>query len=1400
MTLRDLLNSVTSTASNAGRAVASTAGNFASHAYEAIPGGGVLNNYRTIAQSPQLQQQINTQAQRVSNAVTSNPIVRQIAATPIVSPAYTPPPLKPFVPTVGQFTQGRIVKPLVGAYQGAVNTFKPNQTIPQRVGSAVSTGMNIAQLTPEMMAANAGGFGVYEGAKAAIKAARTGGNPGQEFAAGYSGNRSVGAGEAVTDNPMIAGALNLGELPAMMLGGHAKAKIGEANVARSLQGISPNAFKIHPEDQKVLTDIIGKIQSGGKASPAELKDLQNLTEHYLGGKYVFAPTKKIAQAFDYVLAKQNGGIPGQLPKMGITGEPLSSEGTVTSQGVKTASLPTETEIKNRAEVNAGRPDLYTQRQTKLNPNMDIRSSEFPQNTGIREQRSNQPQLPELSSPFENASSTGTMPGEQRMGLPNSGQTLESRMTTPESRQPNGKNSYDQIISNGKKEIGRLKDEPGKTIKQLGDELYTQWVDRYNPITKVVKKVEDYSKSKGFMIRPEVNPKFQLRRFSGMGGIAEQRFNQELKPVLDDMTKAKIDKSDMDLYLKSRRDINLAQRGIYGSDAGVAQERIQALKAKYGDSLDQYAQKLYSYQSQGFKELADSGFFTPDVAKSIQDTNTDYVPFQRVMDQLDEYLGIPTKKLQQSANPISKIKGSDKQIYSPIESIIANTFKQRAAIEKNNVAKSIVGLQNVMPDLGFQKVAKSADDTIAVWENGQKAFYKVGKDIADTVKGMNEEQMNTFLKVLTVPASVLRQGATGRNPEFMLPNMIRDQFDAALNAKYGYVPVVDYIRGLSHLVKEDFGGGDALYKEWVNSGGSQSFGDLSGRKSIQNMFDDANQKKKLFGWLSDTLDTMGRYSETPTRLGLYARAKKVTGNTAIAAYESREGTMDFSRMGSKMKVANSLIPFLNVGIQGSNKIVRNLKENPGQFALKAGIYGIAPSLLTTLYNVTAYPQEYKEIPQYVKDSNFVIVTGRNKDGTVDYVTIPKGNVINYIANPVENFISYLANTNQESVKQMATQFLSSALPVIGDGTSLKEIGIKTIGENLPQAIKPITENLVNRSFYKYDPNKEQAKDIVPTYFNTKPPAERAYDFTPVMYKKIGAILNVSPLQVQNVMEGYLAAGAKVPAQIIENMSKLGNNEGVDQNQVPILRRFIQHTYPDSSQQITNNNERVGLFQNANASSGGDAQQGTVIKYKAPDNTNKTIDLTPPTKGQGIDAFSNQNWMYSKARAVYSAPISDSMKQEAYKKLGVDAKEVEYDYKATKSNDIKSQYAISQAKSLTHDQLIERLVSGRIDSVSGEKFASNGVIDAVAAKGLITDTEAKQLKKIDLDKSGKPKATKAKGGSNKFKSFKVAAVKRAAPSPIKIKSPQAVKLDSFKIAAPGTVKIKGPHVKKNPLFAT
>lgn len=151
--------------------------------------------------------------------------------------------------------------------------------------------------------------------------------------------------------------------------------------------------------------------------------------------------------------------------------------------------------------------------------------------------------------------------------------------------------------------------------------------------------------------------------------------------------------------------------------------------------------------------------------------------------------------------------------------------------------------------------------------------------------------------------------------------------------------------------------------------------------------------------------------------------------------------------------------------------------------------------------------------------------------------------------------------------------------------------------------------------------------------------------------------------------------------------------------------------------------------------------------------KIIKLTPPTAGTGIDAFTNQNWAVKKALEVYKADIPKEQKQAALKKLGVSG-DFEYADKASRSNDIKTQYLIS--KNLSHDQLLKKIVETRKPSMLGQVYSSDGVINALVDEGKITKAEGTILKKIDYTKDGKLKVNTGTG-----KKIKVSAsLKKAA----------------------------------------
>lgn len=155
--------------------------------------------------------------------------------------------------------------------------------------------------------------------------------------------------------------------------------------------------------------------------------------------------------------------------------------------------------------------------------------------------------------------------------------------------------------------------------------------------------------------------------------------------------------------------------------------------------------------------------------------------------------------------------------------------------------------------------------------------------------------------------------------------------------------------------------------------------------------------------------------------------------------------------------------------------------------------------------------------------------------------------------------------------------------------------------------------------------------------------------------------------------------------------------------------------------------------------------------------KTFDLAPPTKGTGIDAFVNSDWKITKAREAWNNQnLSPEDKKYIFEKMGVKAEDVRYDALAHHDVDISTQYIMS--KSPDKESLLNNIYTGRMESISGVIFATNGVIDNLVDEGLLTKDEAKQLKALKFDKNGQS-IGKSTSTGKKGKKLPKMAVKKA-----------------------------------------
>lgn len=271
--------------------------------------------------------------------------------------------------------------------------------------------------------------------------------------------------------------------------------------------------------------------------------------------------------------------------------------------------------------------------------------------------------------------------------------------------------------------------PRGRVAVWAEKIYQGFVNRFASIENITKRAQKL----GMTIRPGENPTLRARGYLGMGRKAESviedstyRITPEgkieitgegLRPILKDYEQTTVEKNtpvaeqDLKDYLIARRTIQDLQRPKYeGSEDFIAtpeqvkqsQTRIPELQSKYGDNIgtfDQTATRLYGYQKRVLHTLVEGGNLSEQQYREIIKRNPNYVPFDRIMDDIEGVTGVPKTKqpFTGARAPIRKIKGSQREIHDPIESVIKNTYRIMDAAERNTVARTIIGLQRAFPE-------------------------------------------------------------------------------------------------------------------------------------------------------------------------------------------------------------------------------------------------------------------------------------------------------------------------------------------------------------------------------------------------------------------------------------------------------------------------------------------------------------------------------------------------------------------------------------------------------------------------------------------------------------------------------------------------------------------------------
>jgi hypothetical protein len=346
-----------------------------------------------------------------------------------------------------------------------------------------------------------------------------------------------------------------------------------------------------------------------------------------------------------------------------------------------------------------------------------------------------------------------------------------------------------------------------------------------------------------------------------------------------------------------------------------------------------------------------------------------------------------------------------------------TEDQRAALEQETL--DIFRPDTLLP----------GQNQIVRFKDGERQVWEVPPEIAEVLQITSHEEMNLLVKILSVPATTLRAGAV-LSPRLMLANPVRDSIVSFIQSDSGYKAFADTLWGAAAVM-----GKTRLYQDWMRSGGAQSelvaldrvfrgsdvAGTLGGGSMLSSM-------RNVIRSPLEGLRVLSQMSEQMTRVGEFGRAlhpekgtlglaketgediaarllgrempprEAAKGDIMEAGLRSRDVSLDFGRVGSRARAVNRLVAFLNASLEGTDKMLRTMKDHPTRTMLRGtalltvpalilqatnqGEYGWSDPILDDEGNPTGRYKPSEHIPQWQRDMFFVFPTyAEDDDGNI-----------------------------------------------------------------------------------------------------------------------------------------------------------------------------------------------------------------------------------------------------------------------------------------------------------------------------------------------------------------------------------------------------------------------------------
>jgi len=775
-------------------------------------------------------------------------------------------------------------------------------------------------------------------------------------------------------------------------------------------------------------------------------------------------------------------------------------------------------------------------------------------------RAFKPKIPSPEAPGTTISggAATTLPGTGRTQEPPHPGSITSRgfieMPGVEQRRPltvAETKVMDQIAP--KKTLGQ---KIGGGVKSLPQTLITEIFDKYDPIKKFERKVAENA---GKNIPIEESAYYQAIGYSGHEGItwnAQQRLKQVIQPLGKNY-------HDWVEYMLAKRNIDRARKGMDNPGGVTLADAKQAI-TDMANVLPEAERTKVKTARQGFqkwndedflKPLRDNGFIKEKEYQALKAQGEDFFPYD-----MAEYSGELLKKIspenfKTGDNYYTAVKdilfpqtGTTRLIKDPVETALKRQAFAVSMIEKNKVLRNLANMEEKSGGL-IRKMAPGDPippncGVFAPVINGSIIRFSAPRDVVKSLTNLSGQEAKLIDNLLGKSKQAFTALTTGYNLPFSIGNIPRDFKMAAITSKHPF-NLKTWVSGFASAIPASFGFPTELAKQYYQS--KAGFGGLIQRNltssvkqlrksGVRIVFENIANPAKLIKNIAQT-------GEMAPRMGIFKEAIKRKETTEAAGLMARGSTIDFARSGAFTRQISKWVPFLNARAQAKLSLVEafsnksSLKGGKAHAAFgiytspkaaattRAALWILVPALGTYFYNRVYHNDLYDQIPDDTKDRYHNLVLGEKtnpKTGQreIRVVPIPKGDVDGLVWNATEHFLDWAWKKEPQKLSEIAIQWLGELSPVEMErgGKISPEM---MIGSVSPPFLRAGAEVVANKNLY-------WGNQIVPERLQAVEPKEQYKETTPEFYKKMGSLLNISPLMMQHAFRSGLGATTAAPS--------------------------------------------------------------------------------------------------------------------------------------------------------------------------------------------------------------------------------------------------------------------------------